>query len=165
MSFVMNNRIKVARDYRETIIGAQKQLKEIQLANGANGIRQGILMTGFGVNFFMHIQFYDNMLALENVWEASRKSPIIQHTLASGRFEFIWRSILRDLVLIGTRASTDTKFILQTNGKAEAPVEDEVKELGNIFWENGGISGRLLKFVMGDQADSTTYSFGMTTRP
>ena len=85
----MNNRIKVARDYRETIIGAQKQLKEIQLANGANGTRQGTLMTGFGVNIFTLIQFYDNMLALENVWEASRKSPIIQHTLASGRFEFI----------------------------------------------------------------------------
>ena len=93
---------------------------------------------------------------------ASRKSPIIQQTLASGKFEFIGRSILRDLVLIGTPGFTDAKFILLTNRKAEAPVEDEVKELGKIFCENGGISGRLLKFVIGVQADGTTYSFGMT---
>ena len=160
MSYAIYSRMKVARDYRETAIGALKQLKEIQLANGATGVRQGILMTGSGVNLFMKIQFYENMAALENGWEASRKSPIINQTLASGKFEFTGRSILRDLVLIGT-PSLDQKYVVLTNGKAESPVEDEVKELGNIFLENGGISGRLLKFVMGDQADGQTYSFGM----
>ena len=34
--------------------------------------------------------------------------------------------------------------------------------LTNIFIQNGGLGGRLDRFVMGDQADGNTYLFGMS---
>ena len=161
MSYHLISRIKVARDYRETAIGALKQIKEIHLANGASGVRQGIIMTGSGVNMLMNIQIFDNMVGIESSLEATRKAPITTQTMASGKFEFFGRSILKGLVSIGTPGSTNAKFIVFTMANSEHPIEDEATEFAKILAENGAISGRLAKFVMGDYADGQTYLLGM----
>ena len=161
MSYTMITRARVASDYRDTAIGAMEQFKEVQLANGATGVRQGMLMTGSNINSFVAIQFFDDMSGVESANEALRKAPITKQTMESGKFEIYGRGILKDLVHFGTHGSTEAKYIVLTNGKSENAIEDEVTELGNIFIQNGGLGGRLGKFVMGDQADGKTYLFGM----
>ncbi len=161
MSYTVITRARVARDYRETATGAMEQFKEVQLANGATGVRQGMIMTGSNVNSFVSIQFFEDMAGVENTYEALRKAPITKQTMESGKFEIYGRGILKDLVHFGTHGSAEAKFIVLTNGKSECTIEDEVTELGNIFIQNGGTGGRLGKFVMGDQADGKTYLFGM----
>ena len=162
MSYTMITRARVASDYRDTAIGAMEQFKEVQLANGATGVRQGMLMTGSNINSFVAIQFFDDMSGVESANEALRKAPITKQTMESGKFEIYGRGILKDLVHFGTHGSTEAKYIVLTNGKSENAIEDEVTELGNIFIQNGGLGGRLDKFVMGDQADGKTYLFGMS---
>jgi len=161
MSYTMITRARVASDYRDTAIGAMEQFKEVQLANGATGVRQGMLMTGSNVNSFVAIQFFGDMSGVESAYEALRKAPITKQTMGSGKFEIYGRGILKDLVHFGTHGSAEAKYIVLTNGKSENAIEDEVTELGNIFIQNGGLGGRLGKFVMGDQADGKTYLFGM----
>jgi hypothetical protein len=161
MSYTMITRARVASDYRDTAIGAMEQFKEVQLANGATGVRQGMLMTGSNINSFVAIQFFDDMSGVESAYEALRKAPITKQTMESGKFEIYGRGILKDLVHFGTHGSAEAKYIVLTNGKSENVIEDEVTELGNIFIQNGGLGGRLGKFVMGDQADGKTYLFGM----
>ena len=161
MSYTMITRARVASDYRDTAIGAMEQFKEVQLENGATGVRQGMLMTGSNINSFVAIQFFDDMSGVESANEALRKAPITKQTMESGKFEIYGRGILKDLVHFGTHGSTEAKYIVLTNGKSENAIEDEVTELGNIFIQNGGLGGRLGKFVMGDQADGKTYLFGM----
>ena len=104
---------------------------------------------------------YDDMAGLESSFEAARKAPIVTQTMASGKFEFFGRSILRELVTIDTPGSTDAKFVVLTMAKSEHPIEDEAKEFAKILAENGAISGRLAKFVMGDNANGQTYLLGM----
>tara|TARA_E500000331_G_scaffold202570_1_gene194383 strand:- start:377 stop:976 length:600 start_codon:yes stop_codon:yes gene_type:complete len=161
MSYTVITRAKVAGDYRETGIAAMEQFKEVQLANGAIGVRQGIMMTGSNVNSFISIQFFEDMAGLENTYEALRKAPITKQTMESGKFEIYGRGILKDLVHFGTHGSAEAKYIVMTNGKSENTIEDEVTELGNVIMQNGGLGGRLGKFVMGDQATGATYLFGM----
>ena len=162
MSYTVITRARVARDYRETAIGAMEQFKEVQLANGATGVRQGMIMTGSNVNSFVSIQFFEDMVGVENVYEALRKAPITKQTMESGKFEIYGRGILKTQIHFGTGGLAEAKFIVLTNGKSENAIEEEVTELGNIFIQNGGLGGRLDKFVMGDQADDKTYLFGMS---
>ena len=162
MSYTVITRARVARDYRETAIGAMEQFKEVQLANGATGVRQGMMMTGSHVNSFVSIQFFEDMAGVENTYEALRKAPITKQTMESGKFEIYGRGILKTQIHFGTGGLAEAKFIVITNGKSENAIEEEVTELGNIFIQNGGLGGRLDKFVMGDQADGKTYLFGMS---
>ena len=139
MSYTVITRARVARDYRETAIGAMEQFREVQLANGATGVRQGIMMTGSHVNSFVSIQFFEYMAGVENTYEALRKAPITKHTMESGKFDIYGRGILKTQVHFGTGGLAEAKFIVLTNGKSENTIEEEVTELGNIFIQNGGL--------------------------
>ena len=161
MSYTTITGSKVTRDYREAAIEAMHQFKEVALANGAARVRSGMFMTGSNVNTFVQINFFDTMADVESTYAAFSNAPITKQVQASGKFEIFRRGILRESVHFGTPGSTGAKFFVFTIAKSEHPIEDEVKEFGNVLAENGATGGRLGKFIMGDYADGKTYLLRM----
>ena len=61
MPYTVLTMFATAADYRDDAISALKQMKEISLANGSQGVRIGMMQSGSNVGNFVAIQFYENM--------------------------------------------------------------------------------------------------------
>ena len=55
MPYTVLTMFKIAADYRDDAISALKQMKEISLANGSQGVRIGMMQSGSNVGNFVAI--------------------------------------------------------------------------------------------------------------
>ena len=160
MSYGAITRATVAHDYHDQAMDALKQFKEISLANGSRGVRQGRIMTGSNIGRMAMIQQFDDMAQIDTTLEALNGSAIAKQTRESGKFKLYGRGIVKNLLNFGSHGAAESKYIVLTIGTADDPAVDTISKFADVLTSNGAVSGRYGTFVLGDRADGKTHLFG-----
>ncbi len=160
MSYAAITRATVAHDYHDQAMDALKQFKEISLANGSQGVRQGRIMTGSNIGRMAMIQQFDDMAQIDTTLEALNGSAIAKQTRESGKFKLYGRGIVKNLLNCGSHGAAESKYIVLTIGTADDPAVDTISKFADVLTSNGAISGRYGPITIGDKADGRTFLFG-----
>ena len=162
MPYTVLTMFKTAADYRDDAISALKQMKEISLANGSQGVRIGMMQSGSNVGNFVAIQFYENMGKMEAVYDALHEAPIVKEAQGSGRFSVVRRGVMKVLTSFGVASADDAKYVTLTFGTADDPTIEPITKFANVLTKNGALGGRYGPITIGDYANGKTYLFGAT---
>ena len=162
MPYTVLTMFKTAADYRDDAISALKQMKEISLANGSQGVRIGMMQSGSNVGNFVAIQFYENMGKMEAVYDALHEAPIVKEVQGSGKFSVVRRGVMKVLTSFGVASAADAKYVTLTFGTADDPAIEPITKFANVLTKNGALGGRYGPITIGDYANGKTYLFGAT---